>query len=113
TFISQNVKDLLGYDREEYLNSPDFWQSRIHPQDGPRIRRAYSHLLEKDRLSNEYRFRKRDGSYCWVSDELQVLRDAAGDPIEVVGSWNDVTARRQIGEALVAAQDRIVHLLSS
>src|SRR5262249_9624954 len=42
TFISQNVKELLGYDREEYLNSPDFWESRIHPKDSPRILRAYS-----------------------------------------------------------------------
>jgi adenylate cyclase len=112
TFISQNVKDLLGYDREEYLNSPDFWQSRIHPQDGPRILRAYSRLFEEERLSNEYRFRKKDGSYCWVSDELQVLRNAAGDPTEVVGAWSDVTARKQLSEALVAVQERLVHLLS-
>jgi adenylate cyclase len=112
TFISQNVKDLLGYDREEYLNSPDFWESRIHPQDSPRILRAYSRLFEEDRLSNEYRFRKKDGSYCWVSDELQVLRDAAGDPIEVVGAWSDITARKQLAEALVASQERLVHLLS-
>ena len=41
TFISQNVKDLLGYDREEYLESPDFWRSRVHPEDSPRILRAY------------------------------------------------------------------------
>ena len=112
TFISQNVKDLLGYDREEYLESPDFWSSRVHPQDGPRIFRAYERLFEEGRLSTEYRFRKRDGSYCWVSDELQVLRDAAGDPVEVVGAWSDITARKQLGEALVAAQDRLVHLLS-
>ncbi len=112
TFISRNVKDLLGYDREEYLNSPDFWQSRIHPADSPRILRAYSRLFEEERLSNEYRFRKKDGSYCWVSDELQVLRNPAGDPIEIVGAWSDVTARKQLGEALVAAQERLVHLLS-
>src|SRR5215831_252924 len=112
TFISQNVKDLLGYDREEYLNSPDFWESRIHPQDSPRILRAYSRLFEEDRLSNEYRFRKKDGSYCWVSDELQVIRNTAGNPIEVVGAWSDVTARKQLGEALAAAQERLVHLLS-
>jgi adenylate cyclase len=112
TFISQNVKDLLGYEREDYLNSPDFWESRIHPQDSPRILRAYSRLFEEDRLSNEYRFRKKDGSYCWVSDELQVIRDATGDPIEVVGAWSDITARKQLGEALVAAQERLVHLLS-
>ena len=36
-FISENVKDLLGYDRSEYLESPDFWSSRVHPDDSPRI----------------------------------------------------------------------------
>jgi PAS domain S-box-containing protein len=112
TFISRNVRDLLGYDREEYLNSPDFWQSRLHPQDSPRILRAYSRLFEEERLSSEYRFRKKDGSYCWVGDELQVLRDDAGEPVEVVGAWSDVTARRQLSEALAAAQERLEHLLS-
>lgn len=112
TFISQNIKELLGYDREEYLTSPDFWESRIHPQDSPRILRAYSRLFDEERLSNEYRFRKKDGSYCWVSDELQVLRDAAGEPTEVVGAWSDVTTRRQLGEALAATQERLEHLLS-
>jgi adenylate cyclase len=113
TFISQNVKDLLGYEREEYLESPDFWRSRVHPEDLPRIEKGYAKLFEEGRLANEYRFRKKDGNYCWISDDLQLQRNAAGDPIEVVGAWNDITARKQIGEALVAAQDRLVHLLSS
>jgi adenylate cyclase len=113
TFISHNVKDLLGYDRGEYLESPDFWRSRVHPADSARILNEYSRLWEEGHLSVEYRFRKKDGSYCWIGDELQLLRNAAGDPIEVVGSWNDITSRKQIGEALVAAQDRIGHLLSS
>ena len=73
---------------------------------------GYSRLFEEERLSSEYRFRKKDGSYCWVSDELQVLRNAGGNPIEVVGAWSDITARKQLGEALVAAQERLVHLLS-
>jgi PAS domain S-box-containing protein len=113
TFISQNVRDLLGYEREEYLQDPEFWQSRIHPEDSPRILNDYSRLFEDERVSYEYRFRRKDGSYCWLNDELQLLRNAAGDPIEVVGAWSDITARRQLGEVLVAAQDRIGHLLSS
>ena len=112
TFISQNITELLGYDRSDYLDTPDFWRSRIHPQDSPRILRAYSRLFEEERLTSEYRFRKKDGSYCWVSDDLQVLRDPAGEPVEVVGAWSDITARKQLGEALVAAQERLVHLLS-
>jgi adenylate cyclase len=113
TFISRNVKDLLGYDPEEYLESPDFWRTRVHPKDRERILGEYSRLFAEGRLSIEYRFRRKDDGYCWISDELQLLRNAAGDPIEVVGSWSDITARKQIGEALVAAQDRIGHLLSS
>jgi adenylate cyclase len=113
TFISQNVKDLLGYGREEYLDSPDFWRMRIHPEDSSRILKDYSRLFEDGHLSCEYRFRKKDGSYCWVNDEQHLVRNSGGQPVEVVGSWSDITARKQLGEALVAAQDRLVHLLSS
>ena len=113
TFISRNVKDLLGYDPEDYLQNADFWTTRIHPEDSERVLKDYARLLKEGRLSYEYRFRKKDGSYCWISDELQLLRDAAGKPVEVVGAWSDVTARKKLGEALVAAQDRLVRLLSS
>ena len=78
-----------------------------------RIEKDYARLFEEGRLATEYRFRKKDGSYCWISDDLQLLRDAAGEPLEIVGAWNDITARKQIGEALVAAQDRLVRVLSS
>ncbi|MBZ9604323.1 PAS domain-containing protein [Phyllobacterium sp. KW56] len=113
TFISPNVKDLLGYEREDYLESPDFWRSRVHPGDLPRIEKDYARLFEEGCIANEYRFRKKDGNYCWISDDLQLQRNAAGDPIEVVGAWNDITARKQISEALVASQDRLVRVLSS
>ena len=113
TFISQNISELLGYEPEEYLESPDFWRSRVHPADLVRIEKGYTRLFEEGHLSNEYRFRKKDGNYCWISDDLQMIRNAAGEPIEIVGAWNDITARKQLSEVLVAAQDRLVRLLSS
>jgi PAS domain S-box-containing protein len=113
TFISQNIKELLGYEREEYLESPDFWRSRVHPADLARIEKGYTRLFEEGHLSNEYRFRKKDGNYCWISDDLQLIRNPAADPIEIIGAWNDITARKQLSEVLVAAQDRLVRLLSS
>ena len=111
TFISKNIKELLGYEREEYLESPDFWRSRVHPADLARIEKGYTRLFEEGHLSNEYRFRKKDG--CWISDDLQMIRNGAGEPIEIVGAWNDITARKQLSEVLVAAQDRLVRLLAS
>ena len=43
----------------EYLESPDFWRSRVHPADLARIEKGYSRLFEEGHLSNEYRFRRR------------------------------------------------------
>lgn len=113
TFISHNIKELLGYGPEEYLESPDFWSSRVHPADLARIEKGYARLFEEGHLSNEYRFRKKDGNYCWIGDDLQMIRNAAGEPVEIVGAWNDITARKQLSEVLVAAQDRLVRLLAS
>jgi adenylate cyclase len=42
-----------------------------------------------------------------------MIRNAAGDPLEIIGAWNDITARKQLSEVLVAAQDRLVRLLAA
>jgi len=36
---------------------------------------------------------------CPAQHELPAARDGAGNPIEVVGAWSDVTARKQLAEA--------------
>src|SRR5262245_21742302 len=88
TFISQNVKGLLGYDPEEYLDSPDFWRSRVHPKDSERMAGEYSRLFTEGHLSLEYRFKKKDGRCCWMGDELQLLGNLVGDPLEVREAWS-------------------------
>ncbi|HSR73123.1 MAG TPA: PAS domain-containing protein, partial [Kiloniellales bacterium] len=113
TFVSENIRKLLGYEPEDYLHDPDFWRRSIHPQDLDRVLDAMPRLFEEGHLSQDYRFRRSDGGYSWVNDELQLIRDADGLPLEVVGAWSDVTAQRRVGEALVNAQNRLNHILSS
>ena len=113
TFVSENIKDLLGYEPNEYLKDKSFVPSHIHPDDAQRVQDDLSRLFEEGYLVHEYRFLCKDGHYCWVNDELHVLADDNGEPVEVVGSWSDITVRRKLGEAMVAAQDRLNHLLTS
>ncbi len=113
TFVSENIRELLGYEPREYLEDPEFWRRSIHPEDIKRVLGDMPRLFDEGHLSQEYRFRCKDGNYCWVSDELRLIRDANGEPIEVVGAWTDVTAQRRVGEAVVKAQNRLNHLLSS
>jgi PAS domain S-box-containing protein len=50
--------------------------------------------------SLQYRFRHRDGSYRWMRDTLRIVRDAARNPVEVVGYWIDVTDAVRADKAL-------------
>ena len=33
TFVSANIKDWLGYEPREYLESADFWRRCVHPDE--------------------------------------------------------------------------------
>ncbi|ODS01522.1 hypothetical protein AUC69_06660 [Methyloceanibacter superfactus] len=37
TFISDNIETLFGYASGEYLDNPNFWQERVHPDDLARV----------------------------------------------------------------------------
>ena len=74
-------------------SNPYLWRDRVHPDDVPRINAWVDRMFESDQRSIEYRIRREDGSYFWVHDRQHDRRDAEGEPIEIVGSWTDVTER--------------------
>ncbi len=104
TFVSTNIAHMLGYSPDQYLKERDFWRSRVHPDDLPGVEARQADLFRKGEHLVEYRFRRKDGTYCWVSDEQHLIRDAKGNPIEVVGSWSDIDARKATELALQASQ---------
>ena len=113
TFVSTNIETLFGYTRREYLDNPDFWRERVHPDDLQRAETEVAELLKNGKRGLEYRFRRKDGSYCWVSDEQHLIRDEKGEPVEIVGSWSDVTTRKQAEEAEAETRGRLSTLLRS
>jgi PAS domain S-box-containing protein len=104
TFVSANIAHMLGYSPDQYLQHADFWRSCVHPDDLPEVEAKQVELFRKGEHLAEYRFRKKDGSYCWVSDEQHLIRDPNGNSVEVVGSWSDIDARKAAEQAFQAAQ---------
>ena len=86
------------------------WRTRISgghvciPKTLLESRPSRGSCLKADGIRAEYRFRKKDGSYCWVSDEQHLTRDTDGRPVEVVGSWSDIDIRKAAEQAIQAAQ---------
>jgi adenylate cyclase len=113
TFISDNIENLFGYAPNEYLDNPNFWREHVHPDDLERVEAEVNTLFDIGKQALEYRFRHKDGSYCWVNDEQHLVRDGNGAPLEIVGSWSDISARKSAEEAEDAARARLSVLLET
>jgi PAS domain S-box-containing protein len=100
TFVSENLHSIFGFKPEEMVVDPKHWPDHLHPQDAARVIDAVPALIEYGGGALEYRFRHRAGHYIWIQDTFRVLRDDAGQPVELVGAWADVTERKAAQDAL-------------
>jgi PAS domain S-box-containing protein len=100
TFVSENVSRIMGFSVWEMLEDKDFWTMRLHPEDAPRVFEEMAPLIKKGAGTLEYRFRHRDGNYIWIQDTFRVMPDDQGLPFEIVGSWADISARKNAEQAL-------------
>jgi len=100
TYVSANVAEVLGYPPQSFIDNPSLWLDSIHPDDRERVARKMAELFATGRWRGEYRFRHADGSWRWLADDCRLVRDAAGEPREIVGSSIDVTARKETEETI-------------
>jgi two-component system, sensor histidine kinase and response regulator len=105
TFVSGSITRLFDVTPKEYFESPDLWKERVHPEDVDRLRVWVDQTFDGGERSIEYRYRRKDGTYCWVYDEQHFLCDEKGQPIEIVGSWTDITPRKEAEEKLQKATE--------
>lgn len=96
TFVSDNVQRVTGYSYRSFVNRPNFWFDHIHPDDQERVHREVERVFEDDYHEYEYRFKHKDGHYIWVHDEMRLIRDSKGNPVEIVGYWTDITRRKEL-----------------
>jgi len=103
TFLSENVTTQLSYTARDFVDDPNFWASHIYPEDAPRVFAGLPHLFETGHLVHEYRFRHQNGEWRWMRDEMTLVRDATGAPLEIIGCLFDITERKEAEEKITAA----------
>jgi PAS domain S-box-containing protein len=102
------VETMFGYPARQETDSA-WWEDHVHPDDRERVVPRIDAVLETggEMWSEEYRFRRADGTYATVVDRAYVMRDENGEPVRLVGSMMDVTERKerttQLEEATKAA----------
>ncbi len=100
TFISDSIKSQLGYEPREFTEDSRLWADHIHPEDAPRVFANLRQLFEHGYHTQEYRFLHKNGTYRRIHDEMKLVRDEAGKPLEIVGYWTDITEHKGAEERL-------------
>lgn len=91
-FVSSHVENMLGYSAEEWLSTPNFWLSVVHPDDRERAAtEAAAIFMSRKGGSSRFRWMHKDGREVWVEAQSIVVCDENG-PIGMRGVTLDITA---------------------
>jgi PAS domain S-box-containing protein len=85
----------------------EWWRQTIHPDDQARIWRTLDDRLRQELWSDEYRFRRGDGTFAHVYARGYVVRGAEGRPRRMIGAMLDITARKESEQALRDSEERL------
>lgn len=106
TFMSENVRAVLGYESQQFTADENFWKERVHPDDLPHIFATVPQLSDVQAHGYEYRFLHADGTYRWLYAQINLIKDECGHPLEIVGYLIDIDDRKRSEEALRQSEER-------
>lgn len=113
-FYSARWKEMLGFSESEISDKPSEWMTRLHPDDFEQVmftNLRYQHSQNNPLFTIEYRMRCKDGRYKWILDRGQILYDNQGEEIRIIGSYTDITERKESEEKLRDSQKRLEFLV--
>jgi two-component system cell cycle sensor histidine kinase/response regulator CckA len=88
---------LLDYAPAQLGDTAAWWYDRIHPGDRERVVASIDAAIAQGEptWSDEYRFRRADGSYATVHNRAHVAHNESGTPARVIGAMSEVTTKIQ------------------
>ena len=99
---------LLDYEFSQLGDSVGWWYERIHPADRERVMEGIDAAISEARAAwtEEYRFRRADGTYVVVQDRAHIAHDDSGTPNRVISAMSALTniqgAERHLQQVLDA-----------
>jgi PAS domain S-box-containing protein len=106
TLWSDGLYKVFGYDPAQVEATTAWWLERLHPEDcQPVSDQLQASTAAAQNFMVEYRFRKADGDYLYVSDRGRPVLNEEGRTIRMVGSMEDITERKQAEETIRKYQD--------
>ena len=95
-YVSPKVQDVLGYTKREFSTGGSTLRlGLIHPGDFGRVHQRYLALFDQQLpFDEEYRIRRKDGTWIWIHDRANGLHEEDGI-VYADGAFNDISARKK------------------
>ena len=114
TTWSQEMHTILQTDPQQVLPSYERFIERVHPEDLATVRGFYAAPLEPGAAGVlEHRLLLPDGEVKTVEERWEVFVDGQGGPARVLGTMQDITARRRAEEETRRLALRLTNTLES
>lgn len=110
-YLSPQIKTVLGYTPEEWMNHPAPFSTHVHPDDLEDALETEGAMGPGDVFKREYRMFTRDGREIWIYDECRLRTDASGREPFLQGVMMDVTDRRTAEDRLRDVETKYNRLL--
>jgi len=112
--MDTRARAMLGLGEDAFEESSS-WTDRVHPDDLPAAISEMKRHLENHTsfFEAEYRAQHKDGRWIWLSSRGKVVQTSTlGEPLRMVGTLMDITARKKAEEAIrqMAFQDVLTGL---
>ena len=107
-FIGAQVKNIIGYDPEEFLENPLLWFQIVHPDDVPDIIEDTHKITQlKKPITRTYRLKVKDSEeYRWFEDKVVPRLNSDGNIEGFFGVARDITRNKMTEQALRESEER-------
>lgn len=106
---NEALETVHGYAPDTVEPTGEWWIEQIHPDDRARVDNSIHAAIDgtADSWSDEYRFRRADGSYAAIFDRGHIIREDAGKAVRMIGAMLDLTERQQSRAELSINEERL------
>jgi PAS domain S-box-containing protein len=94
-YVSPVIEHLTGRPPSFFLGPRTHWETIVHPDDRPALRRAAGRVLVGVPSQEEYRVVWPDGRIRWLRDSVRVTRRHDGRSLRMDGVFTDITDRKE------------------
>jgi PAS domain S-box-containing protein len=112
---NEGFEVMFGYPLATLERGIESWTNRIHPDDLDRVTHGIHAAIDGDATSwsDEYRFRRADGSWAEIFDRGIILRDGTGKARRMIGSMMDITPRKRDEQQLRERAEELARLAAA